>query len=82
MLNLILLKERREGMKTFFSVMMRRRKTMLTLNLKELEIISILDEKIKGKDKKFIENIVQKFLTHFGNGNIVKVRLTEEGESL
>ena len=26
------IKERREGMKTFFSVMMRRRKTMLTLN--------------------------------------------------
>ena len=50
--------------------------------LKELEIVSILEEKIKGKDKKYIENMRKNFDPFLGNGNIVKVRLTEEGESL
>lgn len=47
-----------------------------------MEIISILDEKIKGKDKKYIENVRKNFDPFLGNGNIVKVRLTEEGDSL
>jgi len=56
-------------------------KTYTNYKLKEVEIISILDEKIRGKDKKYIENIRRNFDPFLGNGNIVKVRLTEVGES-
>lgn len=58
------------------------KKNYANFKLKELEIISILDEKIKGKDKKYIENVRKNFDPFLGNGNIVKVRLTEEGDSL
>ena len=47
--------------------------------LKDLEVVSILDEKIKGKDKKYIENVRKNFDPFLGNGNFIKVRLTEEG---
>ena len=58
------------------------KKEYANFKLKELEIVSILEEKIKGKDKKYIENMRKNFDPFLGNGNIVKVRLTEEGESL
>lgn len=50
--------------------------------LKELEIISLLNEKINFKNKKYIEQIRKNFDPFLGNGNIVKVRLTPIGESL
>nr|WP_206038993.1 WYL domain-containing protein [Fusobacterium sp. FSA-380-WT-3A] len=50
--------------------------------LKDLEVISILEEKIKGKDKKYIENVRKKFDPFLGNGNFIKVRLSEEGQKL
>lgn len=50
--------------------------------LKELEIISILELKIKGKDKKYIENMRKNFDPFMANGNIVQVRLTNVGDSL
>jgi len=56
-------------------------KAYTNYKLKEIEIISILDEKIRGKDKKYIESIRRNFDPFLGNGNIVKVRLTEVGES-
>ncbi len=50
--------------------------------LKEIEILSILPEKVKKRDKKMIENIRKKYDPFLGNGNTVKVRLTKLGESL
>jgi len=50
--------------------------------LKDIEILSILSEKVKKRDKKLIENIRKKYDPFLGNGNIVKVRLTKLGESL
>ena len=47
--------------------------------LKDLEVVSILEDKIKGKDKKYIESVRKNFDHFLGNGNFVKVRLTEEG---
>ena len=47
--------------------------------LKDLEVVSILEDKIKGKDKKYIESVRKNFDPFLGNGNFVKVRLTEEG---
>lgn len=56
-------------------------KTYTNYKLKEIEIISILDEKIRGKDKKYIENVRRNFDPFLANGNIVKVRLTQVGET-
>lgn len=50
--------------------------------LKEIEILSILPDKVKKRDKKLIENIRKRYDPFLGNGNIVKVRLTKLGESL
>lgn len=50
--------------------------------LKEIEILSILPDKVKKRDKKLIENIRKRYNPFLGNGNIVKVRLTKLGESL
>lgn len=47
--------------------------------LKDLEVISILEDKIKGKDKKYIESVRKNFDPFLGNGNFIKVKLTEEG---
>ncbi|MGF6907565.1 WYL domain-containing protein [Fusobacterium sp. PH5-44] len=56
-------------------------KTYTNYKLKEIEIITILDEKIRGKDKKYIENVRRNFDPFLANGNIVKVRLTQVGET-
>ena len=76
------IKREERGDENFLFCYDEEKKNYANFKLKELEIISILDEKIKGKDKKFIENMRKNFDPFFGNGNIVKVRLTEEGESL
>lgn len=57
-------------------------KTYHNYKLKDLEVISILEEKIKGKDKKYIESVRKRFDPFLGNGNFVKVQLTEEGQKL
>lgn len=50
--------------------------------LKELEVLSILPEKVKRRDKKFIENTRKRYSPFSGKENIIKVRLTELGESM
>jgi len=50
--------------------------------LKELTVVSVLDEKIKAKDKKYVEQIRKNFDPFLGNGNMVKVRFTSTGEVL
>ncbi len=50
--------------------------------LKELEVIGILEEKIKGKDKKFVDQVRKNFDPFLGNGNFVKVKFTKLGEVL
>lgn len=57
-------------------------KAYYNYKLKDLEVISILEEKIKGKDKKYIESVRKRFDPFLGNGNFVKVKLTEEGIKL
>ena len=57
-------------------------KAYFNYKLKDLEVISILEEKIKGKDKKYIEGVRKNFDPFLGNGNIVKVKLSEEGQKL
>ncbi|MBR8701980.1 hypothetical protein IX317_001412 [Fusobacterium sp. DD29] len=76
------IKREERGDENFLFCYDEERKVYANYKLKELEIVSILEEKIKGKDKKYIENMRKNFDPFLGNGNIVKVRLTEEGYSL
>lgn len=50
--------------------------------LKELEVVSVMNEGIKAKDKKYVEQIRKNFDPFLGNGNFVKVRFTKTGEVL
>ena len=50
--------------------------------LKELEVVSVMGEKIKGKDKKYVEQIRKNFDPFLGNGNFVKVKFSKIGEVL
>ena len=50
--------------------------------LKELEIVAILPEKMKKRDKKFIESIKKKYDPFLGKTTTIKVKLTTLGESL
>lgn len=76
------IKREERGDENFLFCYVEEKKEYANFKLKELEIISLLDEKIKGKDKKFIESMRKNFDPFFGNGNIVKVRFTPEGLSL
>ena len=76
------IKREERGDENFLFCYVEEKKEYANFKLKELEIISLLDEKIKGRDKKFIESMRKNFDPFFGNGNIVKVRLTHEGLSL
>ena len=76
------IKREERGDENFLFCYVEEKKEYANFKLKELEIISIIDEKIKGKDKKFIESMRKNFDPFLGNGNIVKVRLTDEGLSL
>ena len=50
--------------------------------LKEINLIGILNDKIKGKDKKYVESMRKNFDPFLADGNIIKVKLSEEGEKL
>ena len=50
--------------------------------LKELEIVAILPEKMKKRDKKFIESMKKKYDPFLGKTTTIKVKLTTLGESL
>jgi len=50
--------------------------------LKEMEIVAILPEKMKKRDKKFIESMKKKYDPFLGKATTIKVKLTILGESL
>ncbi len=50
--------------------------------LKELNVVSILGDRVTKKDREYIENARKNFNPFLAKGNMVKVRLTEEGKSL
>jgi hypothetical protein len=76
------IKREEQGDENFLFCFCEDAKGYINYKLKELEIISVLDDKIKGKDKKYIENVRKNFDPFLGNGNFVKVKLTNEGVSL
>ena len=50
--------------------------------LKEMEIVAILPEKMKKRDKKFIDSMKKKYDPFLGKVTTIKVKLTTLGESL
>ena len=50
--------------------------------LKEMEIVAILPEKMKKRDKKFIDSMKKKYDPFLGKATTIKVKLTTLGESL
>ena len=50
--------------------------------LKEMEIVAIVPEKMKKRDKKFIESMKKKYDPFLGKATTIKVKLTTLGESL
>ncbi|MDR1833031.1 MAG: WYL domain-containing protein [Fusobacteriaceae bacterium] len=76
------IKREEQGDENFLFAWNDEQKAYHNYKLKELEIVSVLDERIRGKDKKYIENVRKNFDPFLGNGNIVKVRLTKAGEAL
>lgn len=76
------LKREEQGDENFLFCFTDLEKVYHNYKLKDLEVISILEEKIKGKNKKYIESVRKKFDPFLGNGNFVKVKLSEEGKKL
>ncbi|WP_300394236.1 WYL domain-containing protein [Fusobacterium sp.] len=73
------IKRDEQGDENFLFCYCETEKTYYNYKLKDLEVISILEDKIKGKDKKYIESVRKNFDPFLGNGNFVKVKLTENG---
>lgn len=76
------LKREEKGDENFLFCYCETEKTYYNYKLKDLEVISILEEKIKGKDKKYIESVRKRFDPFLGNGNYIKVKLSEEGKKM
>lgn len=76
------LKREEQGDENFLFCFTDLEKVYHNYKLKDLEVISILEEKIKGKNKKYIESVRKKFDPFLGNGNFVKVKLSSEGKKL
>lgn len=57
-------------------------KKYLNFKLKDLTVVGILSEKIDYEDKKYIEMVKKNFDPFLGYGNIVKVKLSPQGEGL
>jgi len=56
------------------------KKKYINYKLKELEIIEVLETKIKGKDKKYIDSVRKNFDAFLGEFNEIKVKLSDEGK--
>lgn len=76
------IKRDEQGDENFLFTYCEDEKAYKNFKLKELQLIGILNEKIKGKDRKYVESIRKNFDPFLANGNIVKVKLTVEGEKL
>lgn len=78
----IFIRREDKGNENFLFCYVEAKNSYQNYKLKELEIISILPEKVKKRDKKFIENMRKKYDPFLSMGNVVKVRLTTLGESM
>lgn len=76
------IKRDEQGDENFLFSYVEELKEYKNFKLKELQVIGVLNEKIPGKDRKYVENIRKNFDPFLADGNKVKVQLTENGEKL
>lgn len=76
------IKRDEQGDENFLFSYVEELKEYKNFKLKELNVIGVLNEKIPGKDRKYVENIRKNFDPFLADGNKVKVKLTENGEKL
>ncbi|MGL4392859.1 MAG: WYL domain-containing protein [Fusobacteriaceae bacterium] len=76
------LKREEQGDENFLFAYNENDKRYQNIKLKEMEVLSILDEDIEKYDKKFVENIRENFDPFLDDKINIKVRLTPEGEML
>jgi len=74
------LKREEQGDENYLFCYCEDKKEYINYKLKELEIIEVLESKIKKKDKKYIEKVRKNFDAFLGEFNEIKVRLTDEGK--
>ena len=74
------IKREEQGDENYLFCYSEEKKEYINYKLKELEIIEILETKIKGKDKKYIESVRKNFDAFLGEFNEIKVKLTDEGK--
>ena len=76
------IKRDEQGDENFLFSYVEEMKEYKNFKLKELQVIGVLNDKIPGKDRKYVENIRKNFDPFLADGNKVKVQLTENGEKL
>lgn len=76
------IKRDEQGDENFLFSYVEETKEYKNFKLKELQVIGVLNDKIPGKDRKYVENIRKNFDPFLADGNKVKVQLTENGEKL
>lgn len=76
------IKRDEQGDENFLFSYVEELKDYKNFKLKELFFLGHLTEKIRGKDRKYVENIRKNFDPFLPNGNKVKVKLSENGEKL
>ena len=76
------IKRDEQGDENFLFSYVEELKEYKNFKLKELQVIGVLNEKIPGKDRKYVESVRKNFDPFLADGNKVKVQLTENGEKL
>lgn len=76
------IKREDQGDENFIFAYDEENKKYVSIKLKEIEILSILKEKILLKDKKYIETIRKNFDPFLGERKVIKVKFSNLGESL
>ena len=76
------IKRDEQGDENFLFSYVEEMKEYKNFKLKELQVIGVLNDKIPGKDRKYVENIRKNFDPFLADGNKVKDQLTENGEKL
>lgn len=76
------IKRDEQGDENFLFSYVEELKEYRNFKLKDLQIIGVLNEKIPGKDRKYVENVRKNFDPFLADGNKIKVKLSDNGERL
>lgn len=76
------IKRDEQGDENFLFSYVEELKEYRNFKLKDLQIIGVLNEKIPGKDRKYVESVRKNFDPFLADGNKIKVKLSDNGERL